>query len=89
MRKAKMCSSDLICPECGNIMTIARGKFEIREKYHIKDLYCIKCNKVTKHIELRQADMLKKELEFKNELTEIEKQIYDLTHEGKCKIKSI
>ena len=85
----KFFPSDLICPECGNIMTISRGKFNVREKYHIKDLYCIKCDKVTKHIELGDADIVKKELEFKSELTEIEKQVYDLTHEEKCKVKSI
>lgn len=49
-----------------------------REKYHIKDLYCFKCDKVSKHIELGQADIVKKEIEYKEELNEIEQKIYNL-----------
>ena len=34
---------------------IQRGRKQ-REKYHIKDLYCLKCKEVTKCIEIRWCD---------------------------------
>ena len=73
-------SSDLICKECGTIMIIPRYKNSMREKYHIKDIYCYNCEKITKHIEVHELDILKRELEYKKELDETEKLIYKLTH---------
>ena len=35
---------------------IQRGRKQ-REKYHIKDLYCLKCKEVTKCIEIRWCDI--------------------------------
>lgn len=77
--------SDLICSECGSIMSIPRWKNDQREKFHIKDLYCIDCNKITKFIEIGNIDIYKKELEFKPELNEKEKLIYDLLQMDKEK----
>lgn len=70
--------SDLICSECGNVMTIPRWKNDRRERFHIKDLYCINCNKITKFIEIGDLDFYKKHLEFKAKLNEQEQLIYDL-----------
>lgn len=72
--------SDLICSECGNEFKIPRRSNNLRERYHIKDLYCANCKKVTKHIEVKNLDIIKKELEFKENLSEIEKLVYNLTH---------
>lgn len=80
MKKHKMILSDLICSDCGISITIPRRLSIQREKYHIKDLYCVKCNKVTKYIEVRNLDILKKELEYKKNLNNTEKLIYKLTN---------
>lgn len=80
MEKSNTIFSDLICSECGNTFTIPRFTNNLREKYHIKDIYCINCRYVTKHIEVRNLDIIKKELEFKDELSETEQLIYNLTH---------
>ncbi len=80
MKRVASVLSDLICSNCGNKMTISREVKSQREKYHIKDLYCIKCKEVTKHIEVRDLGLIKKELEYKETLSEMEKKVYDLTH---------
>ncbi len=90
MRNKPTYSSDLICSTCGSIMTISRCTSRSREKYHIKDMYCINCKKTTKFIELGNADIIKKELEFKDNLNKIEELVYELTHNDcLCKQKSI
>jgi len=38
--------SDLICSKCGTIFSIMRKHKNQREIYHIKDLYCYKCDKI-------------------------------------------
>ena len=72
--------SDLICSECGNLFRIPRHADKLKEKYHIKDIYCPVCKKVTKHVEVKNLDVVKKELEFKDELTETEQLVYNLIH---------
>jgi len=43
---------DLECIECGHIMTIQRKNSKNRATGHIKHLWCIRCKKRTRHIEL-------------------------------------
>lgn len=81
MRKTATVRSELVCFECGGIITISRKTHRQRNKYHIKDIFCFKCEEVTKHIELKDGDMLKKELEFNQERTEEEELIYSLLQE--------
>lgn len=38
--------SRFYCPECGLLMTVPRKR--PRETGHIKDLFCVRCNKVQK-----------------------------------------
>lgn len=70
--------SDFICLDCGNIMTLQRKLNHNRKKFHIKDMYCYKCMKITKFAELRDAKYYFKELEFKDNLTLEEQFIYNL-----------
>lgn len=77
-----MVKSELICFECGNIMPIPRQIRRQRNKYHIKDMFCFKCDNITKHIELRDGDIVKKELEFKENRNEEEELIYNLLQEN-------
>lgn len=51
MIKLKYVSTVLKCTECGMIFPIARPKSKRRQDGHIKDLYCPRCNKITKHVE--------------------------------------
>lgn len=76
-----MVKSELICFECGSIIPIPRKTRSQRNKYHIKDIFCFRCDIITKHIEIKDGDMLKKELEFNQERTEEEELIYNLLQE--------
>lgn len=42
-----------VCTECGQEMYVPRKKKRQREVGHIKDLYCIKCGRITKFREMR------------------------------------
>ena len=59
-------------------MIIPKSLSSQREKYYIKDLYCFNCQKTTKHIEVKDLDMLIKKLEYKDKLDDIEISIYNL-----------
>ena len=76
----KVAQTSLICPECGNIFKIWRLKCHQRNLYHKKNLFCVKCNKETNHIELKDIDLYLSSLEFKNEedFTEEEKEVWQL-----------
>lgn len=41
----------LKCSECGEWFPIPRRESEKRKRGHIKDLWCVKCKKITPHIE--------------------------------------
>ena len=75
-----MTPSDLICSKCGFKVTIFRKSNNLRETYHIKDLYCCNCKKTTKHIEVKDLDILKKKIEFQEESSEMEQLVYKLTY---------
>lgn len=68
--------SDLVCTECGEVMKIPRK--EIRETHHIKDMYCYRCKKETKFIEVRDVEQFKKKIEFADYISEKDQFIYDL-----------
>lgn len=78
MKKTRIIKTELICSECGSIFPIMRKYNNQRETYHIKDLFCYKCAKETKFIELKDAMKIKKELEFIFQKTEFEQYLYDL-----------
>lgn len=62
-------SSNFICLKCLQlgIKGIQRGKRQ-RERFHVKDLYCIYCRETTKQIELRYCDHLPDIMEEAKEL---------------------
>lgn len=51
-------SSRFLCLSCMTENRLAQGiqRKTQREKYHIKNLYCLKCYMETKNIELRYCD---------------------------------
>lgn len=69
MRKATVYYSDLVCLDCGNIFTISRTKSGARPVGHIKDLWCYKCNVITKHYEVQDADRFVCDI-YNNEIKE-------------------
>lgn len=68
----------LICPDCGNVFPIMRKTCNQKKTFHRKWLYCIKCNKVTNHIEIKDLEKWISEIEFKeeNEINKKEKEVY-------------
>lgn len=59
--------SKCICTECGMEMPIPRPK-RIREKEHIKTMWCPTCKKETDHIEIREFDFIDKQNAIDNYL---------------------
>ncbi len=45
--------TSLVCLECGNIFNIQRRKSRLKQVGHIKHLYCISCEKIQPHYEIR------------------------------------
>ena len=43
--------TDLVCTQCGTEFYIYRSKGRLREKGHIKDIWCYVCQEVTPHRE--------------------------------------
>jgi predicted RNA-binding Zn-ribbon protein involved in translation (DUF1610 family) len=52
--KTRTLSTNLQCPECGNTLTIHRKRSKMREKNHVKHVYCYKCKEVTGHVEVKE-----------------------------------
>ena len=52
MRRKPMIITTLECPICGQKMFVPRAKNALREKGHIKDMWCICCKKTQKFIQL-------------------------------------
>lgn len=56
MRKRNYNISYFICPDCGKSLPLPRLKSCKRNKGHIKDLFCVYCNKMVKTTEVRSGD---------------------------------
>jgi len=53
-RNNKVAMSTFICPECNNVAMMLPRTRSIREKNHIKDLYCPWCKTEVKCKEIRE-----------------------------------
>ena len=74
MKRLNMVRSDFFCMECGNKgIPLPRSQSRQREYGHIKDLYCCKCKKITKHRELRNIDWLAAAGPFYDQMNEKER----------------
>lgn len=51
--KTKTKATYLECEVCQNVVTIRRKRSKMREKNHIKHMYCYKCKEVHAHIETK------------------------------------
>lgn len=70
--------TELICPHCGEIVAIQRNKYRAKSIGHIKDMYCPYCKEYRKFIEIRDKDECYYTLLYKEELTDVEKLVFEL-----------
>ena len=76
-----MTTHRFFCPRCGyENVPLARKMSKIKEKHHLKKLYCYKCNLVLNQIECRNYEEV---LEFKEKFEngEFEELGNDINHE--------
>jgi len=60
MAKFNTIQTELMCLYCGSYFPIARKSHKQKSENHLKNLWCFKCLKVTKHVEkLRPSSMLR------------------------------
>ena len=57
--KPKFKSCSLICPKCKNVQYINRRTCKLKRYGHIKPLWCYKCKKRTRHIEIDEFRLSK------------------------------
>lgn len=53
---SNLSTSTFYCLRCGNKVPLPRKKGKIREKHHLKQIYCIKCKEDINHLEVREFD---------------------------------
>ena len=75
--------TDLICLDCGNMMTIHRSKANQKKIGHIKDLYCVNCGNVTKHYEILDKSIFYWYCVNNEELDDYSKRVFDFLWNGK------
>jgi ssDNA-binding Zn-finger/Zn-ribbon topoisomerase 1 len=52
--KIRTSATQLQCENCGNVQTIHRKRSKMKEKNHLKHLYCFRCKETTKHLEVKE-----------------------------------
>lgn len=72
MKKSPYKSTDLVCLDCGSVVTINRKLNRQKNVGHIKDMYCPYCNKEVKFFEVKDVSIFKWDCLTKNSLTEEE-----------------
>lgn len=78
--KALFKQTDLVCLSCGNVTSIMRRESKMKSLGHIKDLWCYRCEDVTKHYEVK--DISKFMFEYNTRNLE-EKMVADLVISGR------
>lgn len=85
----KLRLTELICPNCGEIVTIQRTSNRLKKEGHIKDLYCPSCKKTRKFIEIVDRDKCYYNLLYKNNLTQLEQLVFSYLNKNKTKVKTL
>ena len=68
-------TADFYCTKCGKKgMPLARRKSNVKEKGHMKKLWCLHCKEEVNHVEIRPFDYNYEEImeKYKNELVMVE-----------------
>ena len=76
--KTKFKLSDFICSQCGNTTTLQRIIAKQFPLYNETLIWCSRCKKNVKHIEVQNADILNKKFEFIGPETSTEAKVYKL-----------
>ena len=66
--KTRTAQTFLKCSCCDNVNPIFRKRSKMREKHHIKHMYCYKCKEITAHVEVREDVFLPKWLRDDNSI---------------------
>lgn len=80
-----MRETELICPYCGEITLIRRKRCNTKPIGYQEEMYCPKCKTDRKFIEIRDKDKCYYNLLYKQNLTDVEKLIFDLLKERREK----
>lgn len=72
--------TDLVCLNCGYVNSIMRRQSNKKACGHIKDLWCYKCQDITKHYEVK--DISKFMFDYDSKTLE-EKMVIDLVVSGR------
>lgn len=81
--------TDMICIKCGNINVIQRKLSYKKKANNNSYLWCYKCQKESKHVEIIDKKSYLFNLEGELNLTEQEKEVLNLINKDKQKVKSI
>lgn len=81
--------TELICPNCGEIVSIQRKIGNQKKEGHIKDLYCPVCKKTRKFIEIVDRDICYYKLLYKGNLTTQEQLVFNYLEIRKEKVKTL
>lgn len=54
---AKSISSKFYCLNCGGETFLPRKLSKMREKWHLKSIYCFRCQEDYNHLEVREFDL--------------------------------
>lgn len=81
MKKGNCKSTDLVCLQCGNIMTISRKEKKQKKVGHIKDMYCPYCKDKVKFFEVKDISIFKWICENNDKLTKEEQFVMNLLKE--------
>ena len=81
MKQVTYKSTELVCLNCGNVMTIQRKILKQQKVGHIKDMYCPYCKDLVKFFKVRDIDAFKWQCQNACELTKLEQFVFNLLKE--------
>lgn len=59
MRRHSFTISQFVCPDCGLVVPLPRGKNRPRENGHIKDIWCARCGEIRKFKEIKNDEFIR------------------------------
>lgn len=62
--------SNFYCVRCANKVPLPRRRGQLREKGHLKSIYCIRCQEEINHLEVREFDLEFDLDKFKEEIAQ-------------------
>jgi hypothetical protein len=69
--KTRTSQTHLSCSCCSNVVSIHRKRSKMKEKNHVKHMYCWKCKETTAHIEVKEDVFLPEWLREESDIMEM------------------